>query len=105
MLELARGGVVDAIHVQYARIHPENVEAGDMLPTDSLFFAQGLADECLQEARAAARGYVLAAVSECTISAVTPAPGAKLMIVVEARRFAPTTWVANNRAPPNRAPA
>ena len=60
----ARG--VDAIHLQYARIHPENVEAGDMQPADSVFFAQDTADESIRSARAAVQGFA------CDLSAPLP---------------------------------
>lgn len=60
----ARG--VDAIHIEYARIHPENVEAGDMVPDDSLFFEPELADDCIREAIYAVQGFA------CEMSAPPP---------------------------------
>ena len=51
----ARG--VDAIHIEYARIYPENVEAGDMEPLDSLYFDQELADACIREAMVSVQGF------------------------------------------------
>jgi radical SAM protein with 4Fe4S-binding SPASM domain len=64
-LDLAERGV-DAIHIEYARIHPENVEAGDMVPSDSLYFEQALADDFIFEAISAVNGFA------CDLSAPPP---------------------------------